>query len=195
MRRSALVLLAPAAYLVIAILGRDGLAAFFSHSPLIALVIVVCALAGAALLTSGNLSSGVREDRSNRWAIGAHGILGLLGAYFPAYTDRKEFWTIDGNAIRWVGVGLFAAGGVLRLWPVFVLGDGFSGLVAIQPGHTLVTTGIYGVIRHPSHLGLLVNVLGWGLAFRAEIGVLLAALTLLPLLARISGRPPAHAKL
>jgi protein-S-isoprenylcysteine O-methyltransferase Ste14 len=186
MRRSVLVLLGPAVYLAIAILGWGGFAAFFSHPPLIALVIVTCALAGVALRSSGNLSPGVREDRSNRWVIAALGILGLLDAYLPAYTDRIQFWTIDGNAIRWVGVVLFAAGGGLRLWPVFVLGHRFSGLVAIQPGHTLVTTGIYGVIRHPSYLGLLVNVLGWGLAFRAGIGVLLTALTLLPLLARIS---------
>ena len=40
----------------------------------------------------------------------------------PAYTDRKEIWTLDGDAIRWLGVVLFAAGGALRIWPVFVLG-------------------------------------------------------------------------
>jgi protein-S-isoprenylcysteine O-methyltransferase Ste14 len=80
---------------------------------------------------------------------------------------------------------LFAAGGALRLWPVFVLGDRFSGLVAIQPGHRLVTGGVYGLIRHPSYLGLLVNSLGWGLAFRSGVGVLLTALTMPPLLARI----------
>ena len=112
-------------------------------------------------------------------------MIGLLLAYLPAYTDRMEFWTIDGDAIRWLGVVLFAAGGALRLWPVFVLGDRFSGLVAIQPGHTLVTTGIYGVIRHPSYLGLLVNSLGWALAFRSGVGVLLTALMILPLVARI----------
>ena len=66
-----------------------------------------------------------------------------------------------------------------------MLGRRFSGLVAIQPGHTLVTSGIYGVIRHPSYLGLLVNALGWGLAFRSGVGVLLAALMIPPLLARI----------
>ena len=80
---------------------------------------------------------------------------------------------------------LFAAGGVLRLWPVFVLGDRFSGLVAIQPGHTLVTGGIFGVIRNPSYLGMLVNALGWGLAFRSGVGVVLAALFIPPLVARI----------
>ena len=41
------------------------------------------------------------------------------------------------SPIRWLGVVLFTVGGALRLWPVFVLGRRFSGLVAIQPGHTL----------------------------------------------------------
>jgi protein-S-isoprenylcysteine O-methyltransferase Ste14 len=103
-------------------------------------------------------------------------MIGLLDAYLPAYTDRKEFWIIDGDAIRWLGVVLFAGGGVLRIWPVFVLGHRFSGLVAIQPAHTLVTSGIYGVIRHPSYLGLFVNSLGWAVAFRSGVGVLLTAL-------------------
>jgi hypothetical protein len=108
----------------------------------------------------------VREDRANRWVIAAFGLIGLLAAYLPANTDRKERWTLDGDAIRWLGVVLFGAGGALRIWPVFVLGRRFSGLVAIQPGHTLVTSGVYGVVRHPSYLGLLVNSLGWALAFR-----------------------------
>src|SRR5207247_6771823 len=101
------------------------------------------------------------------------------------YTDRTEFWTIDGDAMRWLGVALFAAGGALRIWPVFVLGRRFSGLVAIQPGHALVTSGVYGLIRHPSYLGLLGNSLGWDLAFRLAVGVLLTALIVPPLLARI----------
>jgi protein-S-isoprenylcysteine O-methyltransferase Ste14 len=103
----------------------------------------------------------------------------------PAYTDRTDVWTLDGDAIRWLGVVLFAAGGALRIWPVFVLGRRFSGLVAIQSGHTLVTSGVYGVIRHPSYLGLLVNSLGWALAFRSGVGVLLTALTIPPLVARL----------
>jgi protein-S-isoprenylcysteine O-methyltransferase Ste14 len=66
-----------------------------------------------------------------------------------------------------------------------VLGKRFSGLVAIQPEHTLVTTGLYSVIRHPSYLGLLVNSLGWALAFRSGGGLILTALLIPPLVARI----------
>src|SRR5262245_63691517 len=88
--------------------------------------------------------------------------------------------------IRWLGVALFAAGGALRIWPVFVLGKRFSGLAAIQPGHALVTNGVYGVIRHPSYLGVLINSLGWRLAFRSGVGVLLTLLLIPPVLARIN---------
>jgi protein-S-isoprenylcysteine O-methyltransferase Ste14 len=174
-----------AAYLGLAILGWGGWTAFFAHPALGALAVALAVLAGVSLYADGNLSPGVREDRGNRWVIGALTLIGLLAAYLPAYTDRQAFWTIDGEPMRWLGVGLFAAGGALRLLPVFVLGRRFSGLVAIQPGHTLVTSGVYGVIRHPSYLGLLVNALGWGLAFRSGVGVLLTALMVPPLLARI----------
>ena len=46
---------------------------------------------------------------------------------------------------------------------MFVLGNRFSGLVAIQPGHTLETHGVYRYIRNPSYLALLMMMLGWGL--------------------------------
>jgi protein-S-isoprenylcysteine O-methyltransferase Ste14 len=49
----------------------------------------------------------------------------------------------------------------------------------------LVTTRIYGVIRHPSYLGLLVSTLGWGLTFRSVIGVVLTAMIVPVLIARI----------
>jgi protein-S-isoprenylcysteine O-methyltransferase Ste14 len=117
--------------------------------------------------------------------IAALGVLGVIDAYLPAYTDRIDFLTFGGEAVRWVGFFLYSAGGVLRLAPVFVLGRRFSGLVAIQPEHRLVTSGLYGVIRHPSYLGLLVLVLGWGLAFRSGVGVVIALLMLAVVLARI----------
>ena len=179
------ILVATALYLGLAILGWGGFAAFFAQPALIALSLVLLLLAIASVFAGGNLSSGLREDRGNRWVLIPLGILGLLNGYLPAYADRMNFWVIDGDLVRWIGVLLFAIGGALRLWPVFVLGDRFSGLVAIQPGHKLVTDGVYRIIRHPSYLGLLINSLGWSLAFRSGVGVLLTALMIPPILARI----------
>jgi protein-S-isoprenylcysteine O-methyltransferase Ste14 len=74
---------------------------------------------------------------------------------------------------------------VLRILPVYVLGRRFSGLVAIQPGHTLETRGLYSVIRNPSYLGMVITSLGWVLVFRSGVGVLLALSLLIPLVARM----------
>jgi protein-S-isoprenylcysteine O-methyltransferase Ste14 len=173
-------------YLGLAIAGYGGFAAFFAQPAFVALTAITIALTAAALFSEGNLSTGDREDRGNRWVLAAFAVLGLLSAYLPAYTDAKDIWTVDGDTVRWIGVILFALGGVLRLWPVFVLGRRFSGLVAIQPGHTLKTDGIYRIIRHPSYLGLLAGSFGWALTFRSGVGLALAALMLIPLIGRIS---------
>jgi protein-S-isoprenylcysteine O-methyltransferase Ste14 len=185
LRLAALTVLSLAAYLGLAIVGAGGLARFFSYPPLIAVTVVTFALGIAALFGEAHVGAGVKEDRSNRWVIGALGVLGLIDAYLPAYTDRIDFLTFGGEAVRWFGFLVYSVGGVLRLAPIFVLGRRFSGLVAIQPGHRLVTTGLYGVIRHPSYLGLFLLALGWGLAFRSGVGVFIAVLMLVVVLARI----------
>jgi len=173
-------LVSSALFFSLPVLAYGGLGAFFAHPPLTALALVLLAMVVAAWFAGGNMSAGVREDRANRWVIPALGILGLLLAVVPAWNDRAGAWTIDGDATRWAGVVLFAAGGALRLWPVYVLGDRFSGLVAIQPEHTLVTTGIYAVVRHPSYLGMILTAVGWSLAFRSGLGLLLC-IALVPL--------------
>lgn len=173
-------------YLWLAVLGIGGLAPFLSHPALIALAAICLVLAFAASFAGGNVSPGVREDRANRWVVAVVIAVGLAMAYLPAWNDRIGFWTLDGEATRWFGVVLVAVGGTLRILPVFILGNRFSGLVAIQPGHALVTTGLYGVIRHPSYLGLLTASFGWALAFRSLVGVLLAAALIPTIVARMN---------
>lgn len=184
-RLAVFTLLSLVVYLGLAIAGAGGAGRFFSYPPLTAAAIVTIALGFASLFGEAHVGSGVREDRSNRWVIAVLGALGLIDAWLPAYTDRIGFLTFGGEAVRWIGVLLYTAGGVLRLAPVFVLGRRFSGLVAIQPEHRLVTSGLYRVIRHPSYLGLFVLTLGWGLAFRSGVGVIIAVLMLVVVLARI----------
>ncbi|WP_330207951.1 methyltransferase family protein [Pseudomonas sp. AM14(2022)] len=177
--------LATLAYLGLAVWGIGGPAVFFSHGALVLVALATVLMVVASLFTDVNMSSGEREDRANRWVIPAFGVIGLVSGFLPAYCDRIDFWTFGAEGVRWLGALLFIVGGALRLWPVFVLGRRFSGLVAIQPGHRLVTDGIYTRLRNPSYLGLVVNAVGWALAFRSSVGLILAALTLIPLIARI----------
>src|SRR5256886_17050677 len=173
------------AYLGLAILGWGGFCR----------LLLACGLdraCGRALRALRRRAIQRRKSQSRRargpWqSLGARGFRAdrAVAGLSAGLHRRTDFWTLDGDAVRWLGVILFAAGGALRIWPVFVLGRRFSGLVAIQPGHTLVTGGVYGVIRHPSYLGLLVGSLGWALPFRSALGVLLTALLIPPLVARI----------
>jgi protein-S-isoprenylcysteine O-methyltransferase Ste14 len=172
-------------YLGLAVLGWGGFAPFFAHPARIAVTVIFFVLTIASVFTAGNLSTGEREDRGNRWVLAAFGILSIVSAYLCAYTDRKDTWVLDGDAVRWAGVVLLIPGGIIRLWPVYVLGRRFSGLVAIQPGHSLVTTGIYSVVRNPSYVGLLLCSFAWALVFRAGVGLVLCALMIPPLIARI----------
>jgi protein-S-isoprenylcysteine O-methyltransferase Ste14 len=185
LRLAALTVLSLAAYLGLAIAGAGGARRFFLYPPLIAVTVVTIVLGFVSLFSEAHIGSGVREDRSNRWVVAALGVLGIIYGYLPAYTDRIDFLTFGGEGVRWLGFLLYTAGGLLRIAPVFVLGRRFSGLVAIQPGHRLVTTGLYGVIRHPSYLGLFLLALGWGLTFRSGVGAAIAVLMLIVVLARI----------
>jgi protein-S-isoprenylcysteine O-methyltransferase Ste14 len=184
-RMALLAIFGTLAYLGLAVWGLGGFSAFFAHGSLIVVALATLVMAVASLFTEASLSPGEREDRANRWVIPALGVLGILSGFLPAYTDRIDFWTFGGEGVRWLGALLFIIGGALRLWPVFVLGRRFSGLVAIQPGHRLVTEGIYRNLRNPSYLGMLIIGLGWALAFRSGVGLLLTALMLIPLIARI----------
>lgn len=173
------------AYIGLAIWGWGGFAPFFANPARIAGTLVMLALTIAGLFTQASLSSGEREDRGNRWVLAAFGILSILAGYLAPYTDRKNFWVLDGDTMRWTGVVLVAVGGIIRLWPVFVLGKRFSGLVAIQPDHRLVTTGIYSVVRNPSYVGMMLISFAWSLVFRSGVGLILFALMIPPLIARI----------
>jgi hypothetical protein len=124
--RALSVLVSMLAYLGLAIAGSGGFHAYFSHAPLVALAIVLAAVSTVAFFAGGNLSRGETEDRSNRWVLIVFFAVGLLLGYLPAYTDREEFWTLDGDTLRWIGVALFGAGTLLRIWPVFVLGKAWS---------------------------------------------------------------------
>jgi protein-S-isoprenylcysteine O-methyltransferase len=62
------------------------------------------------------------------------------------------------------GLVVMLAGIAFRWHAMSVLGRFFTVNVAIQEGHTLVETGPYRYIRHPSYTGALITELGVGLA-------------------------------
>jgi len=78
--------------------------------------------------------------------------------------------------LRWLvqlGALLTAAGIAFAIWARIHIGKNWSGQVTIKRDHQLVRTGPYARIRHPIYSGLLLAVLGTGLAigeYRALAG-------------------------
>ena len=101
----------------------------------------------------------------------------LFTAWVMPYMDARDLWMLPGGEVtRWAGLVVLTAGVALRLGPMLALGRRFASVVALQPDHTLTTTGFYARVRHPSYLGILLMDMGFAGVFRS-----LPAVTLLPL--------------
>ena len=68
-------IIAALAQLGLAVLASGGFGPFFSHRGTHRACVVVFVLLAASFFSSGNLSSGEREDRANRWVFVAFGRL------------------------------------------------------------------------------------------------------------------------
>jgi len=96
-------------YLGLAVWGWGGWTAFMANPARASSVVAMVVVSVAAMFTSGNISSGRREDTKNRWIFVPFLVLGFILAWLPAYTDRRDIWTIDSDAVRYLGLVLFSA--------------------------------------------------------------------------------------
>jgi protein-S-isoprenylcysteine O-methyltransferase Ste14 len=62
---------------------------------------------------------------------------------------------------------------IIRQWSIYVLGRFFSSTVAIQKNQKVVDNGPYRLIRHPSYTGILISLIGFGLALQSWAATLL----------------------
>jgi protein-S-isoprenylcysteine O-methyltransferase Ste14 len=56
-----------------------------------------------------------------------------------------------------VGSGLVIAGSLLRIACFRALGKLFTFTISIRENHRLITNGPYSIVRHPSYIGLIAN--------------------------------------
>jgi protein-S-isoprenylcysteine O-methyltransferase Ste14 len=161
--------------------GWGGWGPLLAHPARAGACVVMVLTTAAACFTDVNLGGFKRADVRGRWLMVPFTLISLGIVALPAYTDRRDVWTIDGDAVRYLGLALLAVGSVLRVGPMFVLGRRFTWPLASQEEHPLMTTGFYRYIRHPSYLGALLGGTGWVLVFRSGVGLLLMALLLVGL--------------
>jgi protein-S-isoprenylcysteine O-methyltransferase Ste14 len=78
--------------------------------------------------------------------------------------------------LRYAGLGVLVIGGVLGTGGVLALGRNLTIFPKPIEGGKLITSGVYGLVRHPIYSGIILGTLGWAL-FRANLlGIVLAGL-------------------
>jgi protein-S-isoprenylcysteine O-methyltransferase Ste14 len=107
----------------------------------------------------------IKRDRGSHAVLVFALIGGIVGAFFFVQADfAGTTLTWQQPLLFWLGISLMLAGLAFRWYSIRVLGRFFTRDVATRPGQTVVETGPYRLIRHPSYSGSLLMFLGTGLA-------------------------------
>jgi protein-S-isoprenylcysteine O-methyltransferase Ste14 len=86
------------------------------------------------------------------------------------------------------GAAVTGGGIAVRQWAIATLGPFFVGHVLVQPGQTVISSGPYRWLRHPSYAGLWLEMIGVGLATGNVVSAADCALVpLIGITARIAG--------
>ncbi len=153
--------------------GIDDVRGFFAERARAGLLVL--GLVGAALTVA--VLPDVRLFRKGKKVVGRAALAGWLALgvallWFLPFADRRGLLVLsEPGAFRYLGFALVLVGGIVRMVAFPTLGKQFSGYVTLQEDHQLVQTGIYGVIRHPMYLGILLSMPGFALIFRSWLAI------------------------
>ena len=109
----------------------------------------------------------------------------VYGIYAAVYCSGIVGWVFSLRApwagfgsftvpLFWVGIVLMVAGVALRWYSVAFLGDAFTRSVTVSDGQTVVDTGPYAVVRHPTYTGILLTIVGYDVCLGTWLAVLVA---------------------
>jgi protein-S-isoprenylcysteine O-methyltransferase Ste14 len=121
---------------------------------------------------------GSRTDRGSFAVLYVLIMAGVGGAFALAASAHGAAISFARWPIFIIGAVLMATGVAIRQWAVVLLGRYFTTDVRVHQGQTIVESGPYRCVRHPSYSGLLMTLVGIGLALGN--GAALATLVILP---------------
>jgi protein-S-isoprenylcysteine O-methyltransferase Ste14 len=152
---------------------------FFTHNPLefgvwlMSLIIWRVIEASVDIRTRKRLRADIQRQDKGSYVVLicliAFGILFgiLLAPKIPATTI-----TSTSVFLFWLGIFLMYVGIALRFYAIIVLGVFFTTTVTVAPEQTVISTGPYRIIRHPSYTGFLITLFGFGLSLMNWLSLL-----------------------
>lgn len=107
--------------------------------------------------------------RGEGWVIGQFAIaLAILAATFFTRVELPMF-------LQFMGIAMLMVGAIVIAFATLHLGKNLTPFPKPKEGeHTLVTSGVYGIVRHPIYFGFALAALGWTLYWGTLLGIALA---------------------
>jgi protein-S-isoprenylcysteine O-methyltransferase Ste14 len=115
--------------------------------------------------------SATKRDKGSYWLI----IFGVwLGSFFSFQFHFLHWgWMGSGKILSYLGIFLMIFGVFFRLLAIRTLGRHFNLAVEVDKEQTIVQTGPYKYIRHPSYTGAFFTLIGLGIALNSWVAILL----------------------
>ena len=148
---------------------------FDSNYRLQLLAVILCYVISAVDTYFRPFSEDIRDD----WRTNPVYNVIILGLFIlnpllvtGAFVENQRIISIsapwwDTTTVSLVGIALVIIGGVYSVMGRAQLAGFGSGVLHIDEDHQLITSGIYGLVRHPIYSGGLVSVFGLYMAFRS----------------------------
>lgn len=119
-------------------------------------------------------------SRTLRVLLFACAIVILVDNHLPLRWLYIHFYAPSAVAF-WIGAAITLAGLLFCVWARLHLGANWSRSVTIKQGHQLITSGPYGIVRHPIYTGLLTGFIGTAVAVAQVRGIISFVLILIAL--------------
>jgi len=137
-------------------------------------ILIVAAIVVFPVAIYHRLKAHAANDRLDRWKEGPFilftlrpvGLAVMIGLFTYLVNPARMAWSSMPIPVwlRWVGIGIGAAGGALFIWTLPTLGKNLTDTVVTRRDHTLVTSGPYRFVRHPFYVAVALTMLGNALA-------------------------------
>jgi len=129
---------------------------------------VVLAMFGASewsiRLRSRMNHGGTRLDRGSIVVVIVTAVLGVAAAFALAAGVQSAGIRTARCPVFLIGLAVIILGMALRRWAVLALGQFFTVQVQVRSGQTVVDTGPYRFVRHPSYTAIIMSFVGIGVA-------------------------------
>jgi protein-S-isoprenylcysteine O-methyltransferase Ste14 len=129
-------------------------------------------------LRSRRNHGGTQQDRGSLYVVILTASLGVAAAFAFAHQVRSAGISVARWPIFVLGLVIVMLGVALRQWAVFALGKFFTVQVRVRSDQTVVDTGPYRLVRHPSYTAIIISFVGVGVAL--ENWLSLAVLLVVP---------------